>query len=429
MTTKLIVISIDALGTVDIDLHKEKIPTLYSLIKKGTLVKKIKGIYPTLTYPSHVTLMTGMYPKNHGIVNNTKNQSNRLSPDWFWYDREIKVPTIYDTAKKEGLTTASFLWPVTASSSIDYNIAEIFPNRIWNNQVMISLKASSPLFLLSMNQKYGHLRKGIMQPFLDDFITACTVDTILTKSPDLTLVHLVDMDSMRHAYGVQSKEAIDALQRQDARLEKIIQATKDNGTFDQTHFVVLGDHYQIDVSTMIKLNALFVKKGWSKLKKNGAIKQNWQVYAKSCDGSTYIYCSKNCRVAPEIIKESIIHLDGIEHVYLTDEIKTMGADPNATLMVEAKPDFYFNDEAHGTLFEEVTQQDIGKINRYFGVHGFHPDKPNYETTACFFGPTIKEGHIIERANLIDEAPTFAKLLNLKTFPKKTDGKCLDDVFK
>lgn len=101
MTTKLIVISIDALGAVDIDLHKEKIPTLYSLIKKGTLVKKIKGIYPTLTYPSHVTLMTGMYPKNHGIVNNTKNQSNRLSPDWFWYDREIRCPPFMILQKKK----------------------------------------------------------------------------------------------------------------------------------------------------------------------------------------------------------------------------------------------------------------------------------------------------------------------------------------
>lgn len=89
--------------------------------------------------------------------------------------------------------TAAFLWPVTAGSKITYNLAEIFPNRIWTNQVLVSLKASSPAFLLRMNQKYGHLRRGIQQPELDDFITACAVDTLKHKKPWLTLIHLVDM--------------------------------------------------------------------------------------------------------------------------------------------------------------------------------------------------------------------------------------------
>ncbi len=425
---KLIIISIDALGAMDIELHKDKLPTLSQLINEGSHVEKVKGIYPTLTYPSHVTLMTGEYPNKHGVVNNTKTQATRLSPDWYWYDKEIKVPTLYSTAKDEGLKTAAFLWPVTASSSIDYNIAEIFPNRIWTNQVMISLKASSPLFLLKMNQKYGHLRKGIMQPYLDDFITACAVDTIEHYQPDLTLIHLVDMDSMRHAYGVQSEEAIEALKRQDARLAKIIQATKDNGTFESTNFVVLGDHYQIDVDTMIKLNTLFVKKGWAEAKPNGGIKNNWQVYAKSCDGSTYIYCKKNSSVDPKDIYNEINNLEGIEAIYTSEESDKMGADPNATFMVEAKAGYYFTDEITGPLFEKVTKEDIGQPNRYFGIHGSHPDKPQYETTVCFFGPDIKKGLKIPTAHLVDEAPTFAKLLGLKHFPTTVSGQIIKDIF-
>ncbi len=83
---------------------------------------------------------------------------------------------------------------------------------------MVSLKASSPAFLLRMNQKYGHLRRGIQQPELDDFITACAVDTLKHKKPWLTLIHLVDMDSMRHRYGVRSDEALAALHRLDQRV-------------------------------------------------------------------------------------------------------------------------------------------------------------------------------------------------------------------
>ena len=66
---------------------------------------------------------------------------------------------LYDVAREAGLTTAAFLWPVTAGSKINYNLAEIFPNRIWTNQVLVSLKASSPLFLYQMNHRYGKLRR------------------------------------------------------------------------------------------------------------------------------------------------------------------------------------------------------------------------------------------------------------------------------
>ena len=94
-----------------------------------------------------------------------------------------------------------------------------------------------------MNHRYGHLRHWIKQPWLDDFITACAVDT-LKNEPDLTLIHLVDMDSMRHRYGVRSKQAQEAWRGHDSRVAKLIQATKDAGTFEQTNFVFLGDHYQ-----------------------------------------------------------------------------------------------------------------------------------------------------------------------------------------
>ena len=88
-------------------------------------------------------------------------------------------------------------------------------------------------------------------------MTACAVDTLRNKRPDLTLIHLVDMDSMRHRYGVRSKEAKAALQRLDGRVARLIRATKDAGTYDWTNFVILGDHYQINVHKMIHLNMLF----------------------------------------------------------------------------------------------------------------------------------------------------------------------------
>lgn len=160
----LVIISLDSLGFRDINEHQAELPTLNKLVNGGTWVKEVKGIYSTLTYPSHTTIITGQYPSVHGIVNNTKIQPERRSPDWFWYQKDVKSPTLYDLAHQKNLKTAAFLWPVTAGSKINYNLAEIFPNRIWTNQVLVSLKASSPLFILEMDKKYGKLRNGIHQP-------------------------------------------------------------------------------------------------------------------------------------------------------------------------------------------------------------------------------------------------------------------------
>lgn len=421
----LVIISLDSLGYRDINEHQSELPTLNKLVKGGTWVKKIKGIYPTLTYPSHTTIVTGQYPNVHGIINNTKIQPQRRSPDWFWYQRDVKSPTLYDLARKQNLTTAAFLWPVTAGSKINYNLAEIFPNRIWTNQVLVSLKASSPLFILEMNKKYGKLRNGIKQPQLDDFITACAVDTIKNKKPNLTLLHLVDMDSMRHRYGVRSDEAMAALHRLDNHVSQVIQATKEAGTFDDTNFVILGDHYQINVDKMINLNTLFAKRGWLVAKPDQTIGSKWSVMAKTCDGCTYIYTKNFDQL--ERLKDLLAGVEGVERIYSQQEAIARGADPKCTLMVEAKSGYYFTDESDRNVVEKVQPEMMGNADRYQGVHGYDPEKPDYKTTIIFNGPMVKQGHAIEEANLVDEAPTFAKLLGLK-FPEPIAGESIDGVF-
>lgn len=425
----MVIISIDAMGASDLSGDLEHLPNLKAFRNQATHVKNIRGIYPTLTYPSHTTIVTGEYPKTHGVINNTKIQPGRKSPDWYWYQKDVQVPTLYDLAKQAGMTTAAFLWPVTAKSkTIDYNIAEIFPNRIWTNQVIRSLSASSPKFLLEMNQKFGHLRNGIQQPNLDDFITACAVDTLLTKQPDLTMIHLVDLDSMRHRYGVLSTEAQAALRRQDLRVQQIIDATKTAGTFADTTFVILGDHYQIDVSQMIRLNSLFAAQGWQKAKKDGTVAKGWQVYAKSCDGSCYIYVDRKSLVEPREIRELLKTIPGISHIYTTEQAGQKGAAPNVTFMLEAKRGYYFIDEAVGEVLEEVNQTTIGQPERYRAVHGFSPDKQNYATTLMINGGGIAKGKVIENADLIDEAPTFAKILDLN-FPQIVAGRTLLEIFE
>ena len=425
---KLVVISLDSMGFRDLNELRDLVPNLAQLIEKGTWVKKVQGIFPTLTYPSHTSIITGQYPAVHGVVNNTKLQPRRLSPDWYWYRKDVKATPLYDVAREAGMTTAAFLWPVTAGSKIDYNLAELFPNRIWTNLVMVSLKASSPWFLMQMNHRYGKLRHGIKQPWLDDFITACAVDTLKNKQPDLTLIHLVDMDSMRHRYGVRSDEAKAALQRLDGRVARLIRATKDAGTYDQTNFVILGDHYQINVDKMIHLNQLFAKQGWlTPVDGKTTYKGNWRVTAKTCDGETYVYTRGNVDLGK--VKQVIAGVEGVEHIYDGAEAVKLGADPKCAFLVEAKPGYYFTDEVHRpAVVEKVDPASLGTHDRYHGVHGYGPNQPNYFTTAIFAGPDVREGATVEGAHLVDEGPTFAALLGLK-YPAPTAGQPIRGVLK
>lgn len=88
---KLVVISLDSLGYRDLAELRDLVPNLDKLIQQGTWVKRVRGIYPTLTYPSHTSIITGQYPAVHGIVNNTKVQPRRQSPDWYWYRKDVNT--------------------------------------------------------------------------------------------------------------------------------------------------------------------------------------------------------------------------------------------------------------------------------------------------------------------------------------------------
>ena len=102
METKyLIVISFDAVSSEDINKLK-KLNNFKYLIDNGSLITNVESVYPTLTYPAHATIMTGRYPKNHGIINNTLNKFSDVNPNWYWYRKYIKATTLYDLAYEKG---------------------------------------------------------------------------------------------------------------------------------------------------------------------------------------------------------------------------------------------------------------------------------------------------------------------------------------
>ena len=122
--SKIIVISSDAMVGEDLEYFKT-LPNYKKYIAGGAEIKNVSSIYPSVTFPAHVTMMTGLYPDKHGVFSNMQLIPGSDPTPWQWNYDFIHGTDIFRVAKAAGKTTAAVLWPVTAfNPSIDYHIAD-----------------------------------------------------------------------------------------------------------------------------------------------------------------------------------------------------------------------------------------------------------------------------------------------------------------
>lgn len=421
---KMLVISLDAVGCKDLAVL-ETLPNFKRLLTSGAVCRHVKSVYPSLTYPAHVSIVTGKLPARHGIVNNLQFQPNRENPDWFWQRRFIRGTTLYDEARKAGLKTASLLWPVTGRAGISCNLPEVWSNRPWENQLMASFLNGTPWYQWDLYKRYGHLLDGIRQPMLDNFVQASLLRTLSHYRPDLTMVHFTDVDTIRHEYGVDSKEAEEALKRHDMRLGEIFGLIERLGETKTTNIIVLGDHFQKNVNQVLYPNYYIVEKGWAKRKGNRLVK--WNVAAQTCDGACYIYL-KN-RKDKEGLYQVALWLkewkkrpgSGIRAVYSGKQAREKGADPRCSFMLEAEDGVYFKNGCREPLRKALKGNGVHR-----GAHGYNPDSPDYETFFLASGPDFQPGIQVSDMYLIDEGPIMARALGLEL--EDADGAVIDQFF-
>lgn len=423
-TQFLYIISADGLNTLDFDTIKE-LPNFKFLLEHGAYSKEMVGVYPSLTYPTHASVVTGANPGKHGIIANTKHQPEAEVRDWYWYSRDIKVKTLFDAANEAGLRTGAMLWPVTADADIDYLLPEIWSTKPGKSTSKLVFSTGSPLYILDIYLRYGKMLRGQEQPYLDDFVAASTAHMIRSRKPNLLLVHFTDLDHSRHVGGFLSEDTKRALQEIDRRIGELIQATKDVGIFEKTTFVVFGDHGFLDTAYKINLNTVFKDAGLLKTDDDGKI-THWEASVNSCDGSAQVYLRNGEDAALRekvadilwVLKENSQY--GIEDVFTSEEAKELGASGEPAFTLEAAKGYYFTDEVADELITEVSSgADM------LAAHGYSPYKNDYTTLLLACGPGIREGTVLPPVRIIDLGPTFASLLGLKL--PDAEGEVIDDM--
>lgn len=423
-TKHVIIISLD--GIYEDDFEKMCNKSAFKELKsKGAYSKEVTTIYPTLTYPIHTSIITGVYANKHGVIHNNDLQpgveSNKQS--WFWYSNEVKRESLFDLAYERNMKTCSLFWPVTGNGKITYNIPEILALE-GENQSLKILKAGTTNYLLRQELKYSNIRDGIKQPALDKFTTKVAVDTIINKKPNLLAMHLVAVDYLRHGFGVWSKEADDALDVYNDSILEVIDATKKAGTYDDTIFVITTDHGLVDVNTNVYINNILEKNGFI-TREEGNIE--YTAYSQSTGLGAFIYVKNNDEIVINKVQSLFENLSkdkkyGIDKVFTKEELRSLNADESYAFALEAKTGFSFKDDF--TDYYIKHQKDMGEK---YATHGYSPLKEGYKNVFMICGEQIKDNYNIGKMSIVDIAPTVADLLGMSF--ENCDGKILNSVLK
>jgi predicted AlkP superfamily pyrophosphatase or phosphodiesterase len=407
----VIVISIDGMkpeSYTEPDAHGLKIPTLREIVRNGTSSDGVQPVMPTVTYPSHTTMVTGMNPGTHGIVANPAwDPFGQNYNGYRWYEEDIRVPTLWQLAHQKGLRTALIHWPVTVGAQADINVPEY-----WRANIPEDLKLLRALstrgILDEVSKEYPDFAAGITPPAQTDAaFTDIACYAIKKSQPNLMLLHLAVVDREEHQHGPFSPEANTATETADAQVARVIAEAKKDGIWDSTVLVVLSDHGFVPISQAIRPGVLLRDHGLITLNEKDRITA-WKASLITDGGSAYIYVNDR---NDDATRRALIDIfkplagaqgSGISRVAGHDEIVAMGGDPDAFLALEA---------VEGTV---ITGEYTGKFtepSKLGGTHGYFPDRPEMRSSLIFYGPSIAAAHI-ENARMIDVGPTIAALLRI-----------------
>jgi len=402
---KVIVISIDGLrGTTlaSLSTRNLKTPNLNEFANAGALSDGLFGVYPTVTYPSHTTLVTGVTPDQHGILGNGMfDPEHQFDGAWYWYAQQIKRPTLYTIAKEKGLTTGAVFWPVTVGARIDYNFPEYR-----EPDTEESLLLYGGLCTPGLLDAYEKANAPLAIDHIDDDVRASMARFLITTyKPDLLFVHLIDMDHQQHLHGPDSPEAFKTLENIDRLIGTIREAVKTSEPNDQVDFIVVSDHGFRPVEKQFSPNAVLTSLGLEGTKEHP---EKWRVSAFD-NGASFglVAQDPNDTEAIDLATKTFKRLTadgswGIDKFYDASETHALQGYSNSFASVSMKSGFTLSGAAAGPWLSDTKTR---------GMHGYAPGPSELDASFLAFGPGIPHRHL-PRAKLVDVAPTVAHILNL-----------------
>jgi predicted AlkP superfamily pyrophosphatase or phosphodiesterase len=288
----VVMISLDGLAHFYLDDPKAEMPTIRELASEGARAEKMKAVMPTVTWPNHTTLVTGVSPAVHGVVGNTyfDRESGRIVP-LIWdpvFNKEeiVKVPTIYDAARAAGLKTAAVTWPGSrGAKSLDWTLPCVNTNELFLRYGTPSLWEEFKQAGIPYENEADGFKTGNGEE--RDAKHVRMFNLILhTHRPQLALLHVLEVDHVEHAKGPQSPEAYAAVKFADGCVREVWEELKKDFPGKAT-LIIVSDHGFFPFQRTIQPNVLLRKEGL--LTAEGPKITGGQVRAVSQGGATFLY--------------------------------------------------------------------------------------------------------------------------------------------
>ncbi len=419
-------ISIDGLANFYMDDPSAEMPTIHQLAAEGAQAASMRVSDPTVTWPNHTTLVTGVSPARHGVVGNNyfdRAKGEKVTLIWdpvFDKDEIVKVPTIYDLAKAAGLKTAAIHWPASRNAhSLDWTSPDVGKAELVRRFTTPSLLKECKV--MGLHVIYGNEGKTISrnESIAEDDTWTRVFNMILHKHrPNLALLHVLAVDHTEHIDGPRSEGAYEAIKAADGQVRQVWEELRRDFPGKAT-LIVVSDHGFSANRLKVSPNEILRNAGLIEMAGNRVIGGAVQLVVQGGSAFVYVLDEGNRDAIMQRFKQAFAHVDGVSKVVSSDEFPEYGIadprrDPHAPDMVLfAKLGYYFGDTAAGAKSEHK------------GSHGHDSHLPDLHAIFVAWGAGIKPGVKLGEIDNKSVAPTIAKLLGFEI--PNAEGKSLDEA--
>jgi len=373
---KLVVLSVDGLDwryLRDRDALGLKIPNIRKLLAVSQVADGVTGVWPTITWPSHTTMLTGARPDQHGILANASGPPDPALN--YWSANKIKVPTLTQGLTAAGRTVAAVNWPVTVDARINWNLPEVYARRNGDSSDMDTVDRFGTQGLVA---EIGRATPSFPQQWLDDRSRAlATIYLLKQKHPDLLLLHLAELDSAAHEEGPFVPHVNAVVERSDELIGDILKAMPKDADL-----ALVSDHGFERVDRIANLKVLAAADGVT-----GAMTIEGGLVTTSDPGAVaWLRHQAGKDVGREVPPEELARY--------APQLSGTAFEP-----------------APHVMFGAATTGDAHTAPKTKGNHGFWPTRADYHSIFLLSGPGIKPGKLgpIEMVSLEDR---FAAVLGV-----------------
>jgi predicted AlkP superfamily pyrophosphatase or phosphodiesterase len=359
---------------------KADFPAFKRMEQEGLRAEKLMPVFPSNTFPGHVSLATGAKPETHGIIDNKfydkklrKRFRKEEAAQW------IEAEPLWITTLRQGKRSAVYYWLGSEGQWQDKN-ATYF---------------KSPF--KSTDSERAKVKEIVRW-----------IDLPLEKRPHLIMSYWLGADTVGHKLGPDSAELIPQIQKQDKYLGKLIKAIDERKAWSHITLLVVSDHGMTKGGKNIDLRKLNEDGGFEgyyqkssavahlNLKKGFSIKQAYRFLKKQKQFDVYY---------PQNMPRTI----RVNHPSRSGD-----------LVLVAKTGYRFS--AAGFYKEEnIKSGDKSKLPEKLGMHGMHASHPDMPAIFFAMGRGIKLGSKLKRVEMIDVAPSVTELLNIEA-PLHAEGR-------